>query len=144
MKRSIIGTWGVAIGMLALAMAFLPPWIADAIAPPQPVEVEVVDFASRLKDAAVAKIKGEQYTPLKERKKDLGDYVPSGIIALGMLGVCLGVTSTIRGERKVYGMTAIGLGVGAAVVQWSIIICSILIFAILVAVVLNMLGIELS
>ena len=140
-KFGIIGT---ALGVLALTCAFLSPWLIDTLAPPKPAEEEVIDFASRLKDAAMAKAKGEKYVPVNQPKKDIGDFIPPGVIGLGMLSMTLGIVSLISGEKKLAAGSAVFLGISAAVVQWSLILAGVLIFLLLVAIVLNAAGIDLD
>lgn len=145
MKRYRVGIAGVIVGLLALAAAFLSPWIVDMLTPPKPVETEVVDLATRLKDAAVAKLKGVAYQPPPPPPpKDAGDYVPPTVIGLGLLGLGLGVVSLIRNERRTVGICAIGLGLGAAVVQWSLLIVGLIVMALLVVAVLHFLDLDLG
>lgn len=144
MTRHRVGIAGVIIGLLALAAAFLSPWIVDLLTPSKPVEVEAVDLATRLKDAAVAKLKGVAYQPPPPPPKDARDYVPPTIIGLGMLGLGLGVVSLIHNERRTVGICAIGLGLGAAVVQWSLLIVGLIVMALLVVAVLHFLDLDLG
>ena len=131
---------GSIIGFLALIFAFLSPWIAEAIdPPPKPVEESVVDFATKLKDAAVAKMKGEEYKG-EVTEKVPSNYLPPAVIAFGMIGAGFGVGSIFAGEKKSFSGCAITLGVSAVVVQWSIMIVAALIFVLLVMVVLGVLG----
>jgi len=142
MNTNKIGLVGIIIGILATSAAFLSPWITRAISPPKPIEQSAVEFASRLKDAALAKAKGEEYRPIREDKKDLGEMVPIGVIGLGMIGMTLGVVSLVKRERKLVGGLAIGFGITSAIVQWSLLIAGTLILLILVAIVLNALDID--
>ena len=142
MNISRIGITAVVVGVVAIAAAFLSPWIIRTISPPKPLEVEVVDFATRVKNAAVAKVKGQAYES-PARPRTAGHYVAPAVIGLGLLGMSLGVVSLLRDERKLPGGIAVGLGLGAAVVQWSIIISSIILFLILAAIVLKAFHIDL-
>lgn len=141
MKKNFWGIMGCCIGFIALVAAFLSPYIAKAIDPPsKPLEESVVDLAIKIKDAAVAKVKGEEYVAESESKKPSAFIVPA-VISAGMLGTGFGLLSLMRGERKEICSTAMTLGVAAAVVQWSIIFASVLLVFLLVAAVLNGLGI---
>jgi hypothetical protein len=142
--KNKVGIVGTILGLIAMTAAFLSPWIMETISPSKPLEEEVVNFAAKLADAAVAKAKGEKYTPQNPPQQDLGSYVPPTVIGLGMTSMILGFVSVIKGEKKVIGGSAIGLGISAAVVQWSIILAAALIFVILVAAVLNAFGIDLD
>ncbi len=143
MKKNGIGVVGCLISFVALVVAFLSPQIAQAIdPPPKPIEEKAVDFAVKLKDAAIARVKGEEYVAEPEKKKLSAMLIPA-VIGTGMLGVGFGLASMLRGERKAFANTAILLGIGAAVVQWSIVFASVLIFFLLVGLVLEAMGIEL-
>ena len=141
-NKNTLAIIGTTIGFVALVAAFLSPWIADAIDPPEkPVEESLVDFAVKIKDAAAAKMKGEEY------KGDIGekspsDYVPPVVIAFGMVGVGFGFGSFMRGEKKSYSGMAIGIGVSAAVVQWSIVIVVTIICILIIGMILSALGVS--
>ena len=141
--KNKVGISGIVVGLIALTAAFLSPWIVEAVSPPKPIEESLVDFALKIKDAAVAKAKGKEYRPEK-KERDIGDFIPPSIIGVSMLAVILGVVSLVKDDKKIIGGTAACLGISAAVVQWSIIIAAAVIFLILVAIVLAALGIDLS
>ena len=143
MSKNRIGIIGIILGVICMAAAFLSPWIANAISPPKPVEEEIVDFATRLKDAAIAKAKGEKFVPHNPKEKDIADYIPPGVIGLSMVAMTLGIVSIVREEKKLVGGTAVCLGISAAVVQWSIIIAVAIFFIVVVFFVLNAMGIQL-
>ena len=134
---------GIVLGVLCMTAAFLSPWIANAISPPKPVEEEIVDFATRIKDAAIAKAKGEKFAPRNPKEENIADYVPPAVIALSMVAMALGIVSIVKEEKKLIGSTAVCLGVSAAVVQWSIVIAVAVIFIIVVFCVLSAMGIQL-
>lgn len=138
-----LGVIGILVGFLALAGAFLSPWIQDAIDPPaKPLEETAVDFAERLTEAAAARIKGEVYEPdVATVEAKPSRFLFPAIIGLGMVAVGLGLGSLLRSEPKLVGQGAIALGVSAAVVQWSLLIAGALIFILLVWVVLSSLGV---
>ena len=143
MSKNRIGIIGIVLGIICMAAAFLSPWISNAISPPKPAEEEIVDFATRLKDAAIAKAKGEKFVPRNPKETDIADYIPPGVIALSMVAMTLGIVSIVKEEKKLIGGTAVCLGVSAAVVQWSIIIAVVIIFIIVVFGVLSAMGIQL-
>lgn len=59
-KKQALGLVGVIVGFIALAAAFMSPWIQDAIdPPPKPIEEVAIDLASRLANAAKAKLRGK-------------------------------------------------------------------------------------
>lgn len=142
-KRKTWAVVGIVIGFLALASAFLSPWIAEAIdPPPKPTEEVAVDLAVRLKEAAEARIKGEQYQPKTtvEKEKPPSHYLPPAVIAAGMLAVAFGLVSFLVGETKTFAGIAVTLGVAAAVVQWSIIIFAGLILILIIIAIIGAIG----
>ncbi|NNC88435.1 MAG: hypothetical protein HKN82_08260 [Akkermansiaceae bacterium] len=140
-KKRTIGIIGIVAGFLALASAFLSPWIQDAIDPPaKPIEEAAVDFAARLAEAAKAKLKGEEYVPATDAEPLPSRFLVPGIIGLGMLAAGLGILSLIKSEPRMVGSGAIALGVSAAVVQWSIMIAGVIIFLLIVFAVMSFLG----
>jgi hypothetical protein len=142
-KKATFGTIGCIVGFLALAAAFLSPQIAEAIDPPaKPIEENIADFAVKLKDAAVAKMKGEAYQPPPAEKKPSAALFPA-IIALGMIGAGLGLTSLLKGEKKAISGTAMTLGICAAIVQWSILFAGVIVFCLILVGVCSALDIDL-
>ena len=142
-KCSIVG---IVIGMISLTTAFLSPWIVDLVSPPPPpIEEEAVNFALKLKDVAIAKAKGEEYVSNDAPKqKHAGQFVAPGVIAFSMIGVCFGVIGLVTEEKRLPGSIAVGLGISAAIVQWSIIMAGIVLFLIIVGLALNSMGIDLD
>ncbi len=136
-----LGMIGIVLGFLALAGAFLSPWIQDAIDPPaKPLEERAVGFAGRLADAAKAKMKGEEYVPATAPEAKPSRFLFPGIIALGMLAMGFGLGSLLSSEPKMVGGGAVALGLSAAVVQWSIILAGAILMILIVMAVLTLLG----
>lgn len=142
-KKTALGITGCVIGFIAMVAAFFSPQIAKAIDPPsKSLEENVVEFAVKLKNAAEAKLSGEDYPPDSQDKKPSSALFPA-IIGLGMIGSGFGVASVIRGEKRTLSGTAIALGITVAVVQWSLLIAGAIIFCVLVLAVITALGGEL-
>lgn len=136
-KQHLLGTIGVIIGILALAAAFLSPWIAIQIDPPaRPIEEVAVDFAARLAEAAKAKLKGEQYKAPAASTANPSRFLAPVVIGAGMFAALLGVIGGLRSENKLASGGAVALGVSAAVVQWSILIVSGLMLLLLIGAIL--------
>lgn len=122
-KTRILGIIGIVFGFLALAAAFLSPWLGEALDPPKPTaEERVVDFAFRIAEAAKAKAKGEDYTPANVSKPRPSRHVFPSIIAMGLIAAGLGIASLLASEPRMLGIGALALGLGAIAVQWSILI----------------------
>ena len=142
-KKRRIGLIGIAVGFLALASAFLSPWIQEAIdPPPKPIEEIAVGFAGRLAAAAKAKIKGEDYVPITLEEPKPSRFLVPTVIGFGMLAAGLGIVSLLKSEPRGLGAGAIALGISAVVAQWGILIAGVIIFLLIVFRVLDFLGIE--
>jgi hypothetical protein len=144
-KKRRIGLIGIAVGFLALASAFLSPWIQEAIdPPPKPIEETAVNFAGRLAAAAKAKIKGEEYVPITVEEPKPSRFLVPTVIGLGMLAAGLGIVSLLKSESRGIGAGAIGLGISAVVAQWGILIASAIIVILVLFLVLDFFGIEIG
>ena len=140
-RKRLIASIGLIIGLIALTAAFLSPNIAEMIDPPkQQVEEVAVDLASRIIDAAKAKATGEDYEPKGILQPRPSRFIYPTVIGLSMLAVALGIISLIRSEDNTLAGGAIALGIGAAVVQWSMMIAGAIILILLVIVILGFLG----
>lgn len=141
-KKRLVSAVGLIVGLVALAAAFLSPTIAEAINPPTPpVEEVAVDLASRLIDAAKAKASGQEYRPATAPEPLPSRFIYPVVIVLGMIAAALGVIALIRSEDRTMAGGAIAIGVGAAVVQWSMMIVgAILVVFLIVAVIAVLTG----
>lgn len=145
MKLSSIG---IIVALFALTAALLSPWVIAALSPPAPpIEKEIIDFASKLKDAAIAKAKGVEYVPASNSEPNtplLVEYYFPGVISLAMLGVCIGVIALVHEPKKLPGSLAVGFGLTAAIAQWSLFIAFMIIGLIFITKVLDIFGADLS
>ncbi|MBN2684120.1 MAG: hypothetical protein JXR40_02470 [Pontiellaceae bacterium] len=128
---------GLVISILALTAAFLSPWIIDKLTPPKSTKERAVELVKELKKAILEDESTAQKTP---KEKNPGWFVAPTVIGFSMLGVVFGVIGTIREEKTLPGRLAIGLGVAAATVQWSLLLVGALIIVLLLAAVLISLG----
>ena len=140
-KKRTLGVIGVIVGFVALSCAFLSPWIQEAIDPPKKtLEESTVDFAGRLAEAAKAKVKGEEYVAANTEQPKPSRFIFPTVIGMGLVGAGLGIGSMLKSEQRMIGGGAIALGIGAVVVQWSIIIASAIFFLVLVLAVMALFG----
>jgi hypothetical protein len=110
------GLVGVIVACIALAAAFLSPWIAEAVDPSPPLEEVVADKAVKIKEAMQAKLSGETY--VAEQKVRVRAVLPPVVIALGLGGAGLGLISLFKREMRMFSTCAMTIGISAAVVQW--------------------------
>ena len=138
-KRLISGV-GMILGLIALATAFLSPTIAEAIDPPAPpIEEVTVDLATRLIDAAKAKAAGKEYEAAVASPKLPSQFLYPLVIGLGMIAAAFGIAALIRSEDRTMAGGAIALGIGAAVIQWSMMIVGAILLVLLVIAVIGFL-----
>jgi len=139
-KKCLVAGIGLIIGLAALAAAFLSPNIAQAIDPPTPpVEEVVVDLASRVIDAAKAKAMGEEYQSAAVVPELPSRFIYPAVVGLGILAAALGVAALFRSEDRTMAGGAIALGVGAAVVQWAMMLVGAILLLLLVLTIIGLL-----
>ncbi|MEM9080839.1 MAG: hypothetical protein AAGC74_09130 [Verrucomicrobiota bacterium] len=139
-KKRLAAGIGLIVGLVALAAAFFSPQIAEAIDPPTPpVEVVAVDLAERIIDAAKAKATGEEYQLSAAPRQLPSRFIYPVVIGLGMIAAAFGVAAFIRSEDRTMAGGAIALGVGAAVVQWSMMMVGAILLILLVVVIIGFL-----
>lgn len=107
---------------LALAAAFLSPWIAEAIDPSPPIEEVVANKAVQVRDAVKAKLTGKEY--VIERRVSVAAIIPPVVIACGLAGAALGLVSFFKRETKVFSTCAMAIGMSAVVVQWMLVVAA--------------------
>lgn len=124
-RKSPWGLTGVIVACVALAAAFLSPWIAEAIDPSPPLEEVVADKAVKIRDAMKAKMAGEEY--VVEREWRAGAFLPPTIIVAGLVGAGLGLVSLFKRETRMFSTSAMTIGISAVVVQWMVVVAAAII-----------------
>ena len=135
-KRNTLAIIGSIVGFVALSAAFLSPWIAEAIDPPPPQSLQesLLAIATKLTEAAEAKVSGEER---QGEAKPPSYYLPPAVIGCGMIGAGFGVGAFFAGEKKRLASCAVALGVSAAIVQWSIVIVVVLIAVLVISAIIG-------
>ncbi len=135
----MIGTF---FGCLAILAAVLPTWVLPIVMPPAPVDKVVVDTAQKIKVRVVAKAKGVEYKEA-ERKPDWYGVISAAAVTLGALAIVLAAISFVAREPWRFAGVAATLGAGAILFQFSLMVAGALIAILLIAALLNALGISL-
>jgi hypothetical protein len=139
-KKRLAAGIGLIIGLVALTAAFLSPQIAEAINPPTPpLEQVAVDLASRIVEAAKAKATGQEYQPAAVARELPSRFIYPAVVGLGMFAAAFGIAAFIRSEDRTMAGGAIALGVGAAVVQWSMMMVGAILLILLVVAIIGFL-----
>ena len=142
-KRQYLGWSGLAIGIVALALALLPTWIAPLYEPaPKPIPQRATDWLSELKEKAAAAIRMESPPlPAPEIKNPWRDpRLALTSLLLAFVALVLGVLAFVRHEDQRMVACSVALGAGAICTQHFMTAGLILAFSILVGVVLTRYG----
>lgn len=140
-KRHWFGILATLFGCLALVAAILPTWVLPLILPPKPVEQVVVDTAHGIKGRLLAKAKGQEYRE-PARKADWYSIFAAAAMSLGVLALVLAAVSFVIREPWRFAAAATTLGTGAILFQFSLAIAGALIAILLIAVILNAIGLS--
>ncbi len=148
MKKTIkplIGVTALVCASLGLILAVFGSDIAESIQPTPPIEEKVADLTVRIKDAVVAKLRDREATVSSvDRGFDWHSSVPKAGMALAVLGLIGGASSYTRGENRAFAISAGGIGVIALAWQALMISLGAILIIVIVFVVLNSLGLDLS
>jgi hypothetical protein len=135
--RSTFGVVAIVIGVIAFGLALTQFW-AGPFTPQPTIEEVVADKAVKIRDAVVAKLKGEeQASSVHARSFDIDRVVTMATIVASFLAIVLAVISYIRREDKRITASAIALGGMALAVQYIAMAIGAIVLAILVAAVLS-------
>jgi hypothetical protein len=140
-KISWLGNFAVAFGSLALVLAILPTYLLPLLSPPESADKVVIDFARKIKDRAIATVKGVQYQE-PQAKRDWYQILAAAAMVFGVLAIIFAAGSFIAKESWRYAVVGSALGIGAVMVQFSLLVAGILVVIVLVAVILNFLGLN--
>lgn len=73
-------------------------------------------------------------------KKLSSHYLPPTVIAVSLIGAGLGLWAFLAGEPKPFALCALGIGIAAAVVQWSILLVVAIALILLITIILTVLN----
>jgi hypothetical protein len=130
---------GLVVALLALAAAALSPWVVDALKPDRkPIDEVAVEVAGRIKDRVVARAKGTAYTaPEEPRRFDGSKWYAGGVVAAGVLAICIGVVGLVRRHDGRLNSATVAVGASAIVFQYVLILAAALLLILLVGLVLS-------
>ena len=131
------GLVAVLLGAVAFA-AVVGHFFVGPIDPPPPLEVSIAEKAASIRDATVAALKGEEYTAKSNvRQRTLDDYMTYTFIGLAVLAILMAIVAFIRDEPWRPIVAGAGLGGLASASQFTIVVFFALLFAFLLAAVLD-------
>jgi small-conductance mechanosensitive channel len=130
------------LGFVAFA-AVVGHFFAGPIDPPPPVEISIAEKAVSIRDATVAALKGEEYEAKRSfRPKTLDDYLTYSFIALAIVAILLSVIGFVRHESLRPAIAGASLGGLAIAFQFATVVFFGLLFAIVLAAVIDKLGFD--
>lgn len=142
-KKNTIALIGFIVGILALSSALFSFFVGPFSEPPA-IEEVVADKAVDIKNAIVAKIKGEKYKAPEKQKEsfDIDKVIQITVIAGGLIALILGSVAFVNREDKRMCIVALSFGGAAIAFQYVVIALGAILFVILLAVVLNQMGLD--
>ena len=141
-ESSMYGMLSVVLGFLAFA-AVVGHFFVGPLDPPPPIEVSIADKAVDIRDATVAALKGEEYEAKQHvRPKTLDDYLTYAFIALAVIAILMSVIGFVRQERLRPGIAGAALGGLAIAFQFATMVFFGLLFAIVLAAVIDKLDFD--
>ena len=148
MKKSIkpiIGIIALTCATLGLILSLFGSDIAESIQPTPPIEEKVADLTIKIKNAVLAKLKDPDVTIESEESGfTWHTAIPKIGMALALLSLIGGATSYTRGENRAFAISSTGIGVIALAWQAIMISLGAVILIVIIFVVLNSLGLDLS
>jgi hypothetical protein len=133
---------GIGIGATALLLALFH-FYAGPFSPQPTLEDSVAEKAVAIRDATIAALKGEEKekeTVISEMNLDKGVQIATAL--LGGIAIILGVIGFAKKESIRVAGGAAALGGGAIAFQFLTVALGVIVFAILIAAVLNQIGID--
>jgi hypothetical protein len=130
---------GLAFGVLALALALLPGWVAPLYDPPsKPIPQQAADWLGELKDKTVAAIRMESAPPpASEFHNPWRDpRIVLASLLLAFTALVLGIVAFVRHEEQRMVACAVALAAGAIASAHLLTAAMVLAFAVLVGVTL--------
>ena len=137
------GWAGLAFGVLALALAILPGWVAPLYDPPsKPIPQQAADWLGDLKDKTVAAIRMESAPPPPSEFHNpwRDPRIVLGSLLLAFAALVLGIIAFVRHEDQRMVACAVALAAGAIASAHLLTAVMILAFAVLVGVLLARYG----
>jgi hypothetical protein len=138
-RHHYFGWAGLACGVLALALALLPGWVAPLYDPPsKAIPQQAADWLGELKDKTVAAIRMESVPPPPPEFHNpwRDPRIVLGSLLLAFTALVLGIVAFVRHEDQRMVACAVALAAGAIAGAHLVTAVMVLAFAVLVGVIL--------
>jgi hypothetical protein len=143
--RPVIGIIALIVAIIGVGTSVFSHEIAERIQPTPPTEEKIADFAVRVKDAVVAKLKDRDAAVVAAPKVyRWHTTIPRIALALGILGLIGASASYLRGERRHFAVSAAGFGMIALAWQALMISLGVVFVLIIIFAILGLIGIDIS
>ena len=141
-SKALLGSIGIAFGAAALLLALIH-FYAGPFTPQPSIEELVAEKAVAIRDATIAALKGEESnSKLQQSEWDLDHLARMVTAVCGGIAVILAVIAFVRHESLRVSVGATVLGISALAFQFLTIALGAIILVILIAVVLQQIGID--
>ena len=138
MKQNIVGSLGVALGLIALAIAIFQFWLGPFKPQDRPLTKSLTEKAITLKDSLQAKLKGDTETALNDEYRiDIDRIVMLSSITAAFLAIVCGVVSFLKREDLRYSASAAVIGGSALAFHFIIVAIGIAVLLVLIVAVIN-------
>jgi hypothetical protein len=111
---------GLVFGALALILAIIPSYLLPVVYPTPALAAQALDTVDRLKDRAMAKLKGEQYRAAPSHRGERAGWYRAAALATAVcavLAIIFGAVGYVRNELTRACATAIVFGVAALLLE---------------------------
>ena len=138
-KASTFGIIAIILGFLSFS-AVIGHFFAGPFDPPPPIEISIADKAAEIRDATVAKLRGEEYeaTPVVQPKTP-DDYLTIAFMGVALLAILMAVIGFVRRESLRASIASAALGGLAITLQVAMVMFFILVGVLLLSAVLDQL-----
>ena len=138
MKKNQVGTIGVVLGLVALAIAIFHFWLGPFNQQDRPLSQTVAEKAIALKESLKAKIKGETGPSLKsESRFDIDRAIIISSVASAFLAIVCAVISFLKREDLRFSASAAVIGGSALAFHFIVVAIGITVLLVLIVAVLN-------
>jgi len=141
-SNATFGCLTIILGFVAFA-GVVGHFFAGPVDPPPPIEVSIAEKAVSIRDATVAALKGEDYEARSTvAPRTLDDYMTYTFVALAVSAMLMAVIGFARQERWRMSAAGASLGAMALTFQFAVIVFFGLLFAIVLAAVIDKLDFD--
>ncbi len=134
LKQSQFGWYGIVIGLVALSVSAMSPWIMRLNSPPpKPIDEVVVETAKRIKQEMAFGSEEQSLSPTVYEQATWAETIVSVSMVMALSAIGLGLLSWRAKENKMASGGAVAIGGTALAVQFLWVILLIVLGAFIVA-----------